>query len=185
MLLFHCPHWEAIKGRAECAWEWCVYLFSRGSWKISCQTEKSPLFWSFNPTHMELTLCWSKCFCPRLYRNCTHLIKQSHILNLTSFKKAHISLTCNVLMQERMSLSVFSHRAIRVPVSAFIPWRRVIYTIETKAFMSLHSCLWNHLVSMWVHVCVTSDSLWAKREGRVWGKANRKACCLSGLRAGT
>ncbi len=38
---------------------------------------------------------------------------------------------------------------------------------------------------MWVHVHVTSASLWAKREGRVWGKANRKACCLSGLRAGT
>ncbi len=55
----------------------------------------------------------------------TYKHKQTHILILTCFK-AHISLTCNVLMQARMSLSVFSHKAIRVPVSAFIPCPLVI-----------------------------------------------------------
>lgn len=135
----------------------CVYLFSRGSWKISCQTEKSPLFWSFNPTHMELTLRWSKCFCPRLCKNCTHLIKQSHILILTSFKKPHISLTCNVLMQERMSLSVFSHRAIRVPVSAFIPWRRVIYTkTQNLLWVYVHA----FMKSSCTHVSACECHLW-------------------------
>jgi len=166
----------------------CVYLFSRGSWKISCQTEKSPLFWSFNPTHMELTLRWSKCFCPRLCKNCTHLIKQSHLLILTSFKEAHISLSLSPVMCwcKNGCHCQFSHTGPSESLCLLSYPDAVWSTQISKSFYeSTFMCLWNHLVNMWVHVCVTSDSLWAKREGRVWGKANRKACCLSGLRAGT
>lgn len=35
--------------------------------------------------------------------------------------------TCSVLIQDLMSLSVFSHSDIRVPVSVFIPWRSEIW----------------------------------------------------------
>lgn len=46
------------------------YLWTFGSWKISCQMEKSPLFWSFKPIFIVCTICTLSSFWPRPWRNC-------------------------------------------------------------------------------------------------------------------
>ena len=89
--------------------------------------------------------------------------------------------TCRVLMHERMSFSAFLHSASSAPMSALMPccWaicgRRELSTAPARAAMQ-------GVVLGLLH---TSPRRWASRDGAVWGKLSRNACCRSGRSAGT
>lgn len=109
----------------------------------------------------------STCLRPRPWRNCS--VKNTycdamktitHKAELLKQERAVSSPTCSVLMHALMSLSVFSHSDIRVPVSAFIPCRSEICkqkNTRRKRGSSLkwvfaHSCVsvcWPPPVSVW------------------------------------
>jgi len=71
------------------------------------------------------------CLRPRLWRNWQSIAIHLQCAPLTARTTDALSFTvlphtCSVLMQERMSLSVFSHSDIREPASAFSPcWREI------------------------------------------------------------
>lgn len=115
-------------------WQDILYRFVRCNWKIACHRWNKPLFWSFCPTERHWMVFVFTCLWPRPWRN---LYRQEHIswYDYTAYWTAHatdrpsftvLPPTCSVLMQDLMSLSVFSHSDIRVPVSAFIPCRSEI-----------------------------------------------------------
>jgi hypothetical protein len=102
-----------------------TYLWARGSWKTSCHTEKSPLRWSLRPTRVVCTSRTLSSRRPLPYKNWTQSSGVRGSPHPTSPHPGHLP-TCRVLMQARMSLSVFSQRAASAPGSDRMPCRREI-----------------------------------------------------------
>ena len=84
-------------------------------------------------------------------------------------------------MHERMSFSAFLHSASSAPMSALMPCCWAICGRRELSTAPAHAAMQGVVLGL-LH---TSPRRWASRDGAVWGKLSRNACCRSGRSAGT